>query len=123
MVSFKLCYYGNGRDVTAPLAWIIKSEREVAGSRAQCPGPLCPPHLEEEPKGRSTGVLNWFSQNAPCLQAPSKRQETLELEEAHSVARVLELIEQSVGSQAWNSESFLSILFFIYWATLVHILT
>lgn len=31
MASFKLCYYGNGYDVTVPLAWIIKSEGEAEG--------------------------------------------------------------------------------------------
>lgn len=53
MASFKLCYYGDGRAVTIPLAWIIKSEREVEGSRAQRTQLLCSLRLEEEPRGRN----------------------------------------------------------------------
>lgn len=35
MASFKLCYYGNGWDVTIPLVWIIKSEGEAEGNGAR----------------------------------------------------------------------------------------
>ena len=60
MASFKLCYYGNGCDVTIPLAWIIKLEREVEGNTAQWTWLLCSPHIEKEPKGRNTSFCNWF---------------------------------------------------------------
>lgn len=81
MASFKLCYYGDGRAVTVPLAWIIKSEREAEGSRAQWRRLLCSLRLEEEPRGRNTIFCNWFlSERGPCLQVPSQRLEKRELE-------------------------------------------
>ena len=40
MAPFKLCYYGNGYDVTVPLAWIIKSEGEAEGKEDRCGDPV-----------------------------------------------------------------------------------
>lgn len=82
VASFKLCFYGNGRDVTVPLAWIIKSEGEAEGNGAQWTWLLRAPRLEEEPRGGHKSFCNWFlSEGLPFLQVPSRRHETLGLEE------------------------------------------
>lgn len=97
MASFKLCYYGDGRAVTIPLAWIIESEREVEGSRAQRTRLLCSLRLEEEPRTRNTIFCNWFlPERDPCLQVPSKRLEKWELEKALKWSHVTEQIELSI---------------------------
>nr|XP_055177991.1 RING finger and transmembrane domain-containing protein 2 isoform X9 [Nyctereutes procyonoides] len=81
VASFKLCYYGNGCDVTIPLAWIIKSEGEAEGKGAGWMWLLCSPCLEEEPKRSNRSFCDWFlSERSPCLQMPSKRHKKLELE-------------------------------------------
>lgn len=84
MASFKLCYYGNGHDVTIPLAWIIKSKGEAEGNRAGWIQLLCSPRLEEELKGSNRSFCNWFlSERSPCLQMPSKKHEKLQLEKTY----------------------------------------
>lgn len=94
MVSFKLCYYGNGRDVTIPLAWIIKSEGEVEGSRAQWTRPLCPHTLRKNQR-----------EGAQLLQLVFIR--TLSLPaDALKEAREIGAGEDSLGgSVCWSRES------------------
>lgn len=97
MASFKLCYYGNGRAVTIPLAWIIKSKGDAEGHRDRWMWLLCSPCLEEQPKGSNRSFCNWFlSERSPCLQMPSKRQEKLEPEKTYYGASVRQSRQSSL---------------------------
>lgn len=97
MASFKLCYYGNGRAVTIPLAWIIKSKGDAEGHRDRWMWLLCSPCLGEQPKGSNRSFCNWFlSERSPCLQMPSKRQEKLEPEKTYYGASVRQSRQSSL---------------------------